>query len=200
MIPRRLLLSLAATLLIAVPTSGQRPRNQVSLSVADDLNPVTQAQLTAPSPPETLISRNRSALGGMFEYQRWTGNVAIGAFFEANPSDGHLFDGQKNYIWPLLNMQTGLLATERITRSKESWWFQEGNSVIMSQSLVRNSGFSWDFGLAGGVGVDYTLSHRWALRAGEKLLLNHTGCYDGRQCNEQLRITQDPEIGVVFGW
>jgi hypothetical protein len=139
-----------------------------------------------------------------------TADLSAGVWFETNPSDGSLlvyipmyFNPGYYSIWPLERYEFFALLTEYF-RHKARWqpFLQEGIGFIVTQSLVKNSGWSEDPAPAYGGGVAYRLSPRLKAKVSILTETARTGCYGDPACTNRgsFAISEDPRLGVEWSW
>jgi opacity protein-like surface antigen len=188
-----------ALLCLSLPTLAQR--NDLAVYAVGNFNSASYIYIPGDQP---VAASDKSSLGGGIEYRRWiTPHIAVGPWFEANPSDGKLEWFEHYYIWPVMRYEFATLATEQF---KPQWkiapFFTEGPGFIVTQSLVKNSGWSEDFALFIGAGVDYRILKHWAARAGLTFVDSATGCYGDPTCTtkKSFAVSQDVRAGLAYRW
>jgi hypothetical protein len=197
-------------LMLAATCSAQELRNEIAISAVGNLNSDSYIYLHDYQ-DEPVMTSNKSSVGWGAEYRRWLSpHFAIGPIFEQNPSDGKLLPteegvqpGQgtlKYYTWPQMRYEIGGVATEQFAVGKKyTGFFREGAGGVLTNGY-GNCGWSHDFALITGFGVDYYLKTRTALRAGMNILNTRTGCYGDHTCRETWSNVQDLSLGVSYRW
>jgi opacity protein-like surface antigen len=196
-----------ALLLLTAVAAAQTPRNEVGVFAVGNLNPSYMVGLHRGEFP--IVGGNKSSLGGGAEYRRyWNARNALGLLYVQNPSDGKLLvplspfatPAYLSYIWPVMRYDVTVVETETFTEGKFSPFLQEGGGVVVTNSLVKNSGISWDPAIATGAGVDYALTSRFALRFGATFLTQTQGCYGDPTCKTTWSVARDVRLGAVYRW
>jgi hypothetical protein len=208
--------------LFLVPLAAVAQRNTVTVYAIGNLNTWNFTYIPS-AEMLTMPAHNRSSLGGGVEYvRRLTAELSAGVWFETNPSDGALLlislpslsTPQPNLylgIWPLERYEFFALLTEHF-RNKARWqpFLQEGFGFIVTQSLVKNSGWSEDPAPAYGGGVAYRLSPHCKAKLSMLVETARTGCYGDPACTNRgsfaihpstrsLKPTRRPPRSVRFG-
>jgi hypothetical protein len=157
-----------------------------------------------------MPSHNASKAGGGAEYMRaLSPTVSAGVWFETNRSDGSLLVEVRTPSllawqgWPLEEYNFAALAEETFWH-KARWqpFLQEGFGFIVTQSLVRNSGWSADPAPFYGGGVGYRLSKHWKAKVGMLVWDSRTGCYDDPACTTKgsFAVGNVPRLGLEWAW
>ncbi len=165
-----------------------------------NFNPTVTIHLGDGTP---VKSHYKSSVGVGTEYRHWSGDhYAVGLSYVRNPSDGKLIvNPAQIYIWPLMRYEFAALATERFkVRWRLSPFVAEGPGFIVTQSLVQNSGWSENFALVMGGGVDYRITKRLGARAGLTIFDSAAGCYGDPTCHEAWGMTKDVQVGFAYRW
>jgi hypothetical protein len=178
-------------------------RGDIGFFAVGNFNPTTY--ITIQSTPPTVISSNKSSVGGGFEYRRWLGNHnALGLLFVQNPSNGKLLWGTDILNWPDMRWDLSILATQKVRMGKFTPFLCEGPGVIVTNgngSLEGTmAGWSADFAFVAGLGVEYELSPRLSGRAGMTFLDSRPGCYGDPTCKPTWGVAQDARVGIVYKW
>jgi hypothetical protein len=209
--------SLLFFLLLASATAAAQ-NNQVSVAAVGNFNPVTYIYINQVIP--TMGSSQKSSVGGGIEYDHWfTPYQAFGLMYEQNPSDGKL-KGAANgkwYIWPqtryeFLGMFTQQININRLTYGQEGTgkvnrltpFVQEGAGSVVTHENDKgdNAGAGWSHSLAFAVGIgsDYWVNNKFAVRFGTIILADQTGCYDDPTCRPTWGLTHDLKAGFSWNW
>jgi len=201
--------SATAALLVLGPTSEpagdwRRPvfglRGDVGIFAVGNFNPVTSIYIQ--NNPHTVISSNKSSVGGGVEYRRWLGDHnALGFVYVENPSDTNLLWQGQSYIHPVMRWDMSVLATQRLPIGRFAPFLCEGPGVVATHgSGIDNSGWSGGFAFVAGAGTEYEFSRRSSVRVGITFLDTKGGCYGDATCHAPWGIVEDLRIGVVYKW
>lgn len=200
--------------LLLVSATAMAQSNQVSLEGVGNFNPLTEIFLNQPSPVSiynTVASSQKSSLGGGAEYDHWfSSHEAFGVRYEQNPSDGKLFGrNDKFYIWPQMRMEfLGMFTEEvRVNRLPEqvkrvTSFIKEGAGSVMTHEDDKGdrslAGLSHSLAFAFGVGTDYWVNDKLAVRFSSTVIADQTGCYDDPTCRPTWGLSDD--FGAGFSW
>lgn len=183
-----------AAVCLSVPVLAQR--NEIAIGAIGNWNPVSYIHIQ--NDPHEVISSNRSSVGGGVSYQSWlTGHIALGVQYEQNPSAGKLFWIQKYYRWPQTRHEIAAFSSQQIIARKVSIFVREGAGSILTNGY-GNSGWSHDFALLFGAGVDYRVSPRFVVRTGLTVLTSKTGCYNDKTCKPTWAAIDDASTGLAW--
>lgn len=185
-------------------TTAHAQRNSVTVSGVGNFNPTTWLTLTAMN-DTPMISFNKSSFGGAAEYSRWfTPTVAVGAMYEVNPSDIKFFlaTGKFSIDPHLLHQEVIVLATERQSAGPIMIFEQVGPGVVLTygNEPYDHPGWTADFALVYGGGVERVVNRRVSLVGGLRFLNSKPGCYDDHTCKASWGVTEDGHAGVQIRW
>jgi len=180
-----------------VTSHAKYPRNDVGIFAMGNFNPVSYISIQ--NTPHTVVSSNKSSLGGSAEYRRYLNwRNAIGISYAQNPSDGKLYWNGQNYIWPLMRYETTIIAIQQLRDGAFRPFLVEGVGVIVTNGY-SNSGWSANFvPLVAGVGADYRISAHFDARVEMLYEDAKQGCYDGKACHDANGVVQNAKAGVVW--
>jgi hypothetical protein len=181
-------------------------QNEIGIFAIGNLNPHDYpVTLGNTANPIGILGSNRSALAGGIEYRRSLNPIiSVGGVFTGGPSDGKLqvpawYERQTTYIWPMAEYKLLGLVTERAPHfGKWTPWLSEGFGMMLTDGYA-NSGWTAEPAIPFGFGIDYQVSKRLSVRAGDRWILTRIGCYGDPSCREQFQeVIQEPEIGVAY--
>ena len=173
-------------------------RNDAGIFSAGNFNPVTYISIQ--NVPHTVISSNKSSVGGSAEYRHWfSDRSALGVLYTQNPSDGKLLWQGQNSIWPQMRWDLSILVTERLTARRIAPFVCGGSGVVVTNGY-SNSGWSAGFAFVGGLGTDYQISRRFAARTGVTFFNTKGGCYEDPTCHETWGVVEDVRVGLAYRW
>lgn len=206
--------------LLLAPAIATAQSNQINITGVGNFNPVTYIYLYQPSQAtqnNTVGSSQKSSLGGGAEYDHWFSRYqAFGVRYEQNPSDGKLLGAvnRKWYIWPQMRMEFLGMFTEdvRVNRllpeqsraHRVTSFVQEGAGAVLTHEYgdgdAAGAGWSHSLAYAAGVGSDYWVSDKLAVRISSTLIASATGCYDDPGCRPTWGISHDFDTGFSWTW
>lgn len=195
----------------ALPHAALAQKNQAGVFAVANFNPTNYIRLNTQG-GQYIVSSNSDEAGGAFEYRRGlAGSWQIGVLYAQNETQAKLFwstaydprTGVKvgESVWPLMRYEADVLATRKFPLWKRlSGFVQGGPGWIITDSLVKNSGWSHNFALTGGYGLDVSLSSHVIFRMGNELFLARTGCYGDHTCDASWAVGQNLRSGIVYAW
>ena len=196
------------TLLLTSPLFAQ---NQVGVFAIGNFNPAHYIQLNTQG-GQLIVSSMSDEMGGGAEYRRTIGpDWQVGLLYLQDEVQAKLFWSTAyspntgvtvgESVWPLMRYEADVL----VTRNVPAWhkitpFLQGGPGWIVTDSLVKNSGWSHNFAFVSGYGFDYAVTKRITARVGTTLDLARTGCYGDHTCNASWAVAQNLRAGFVFSW
>lgn len=192
------LLFLAAALAMARPARAQK--NECAVFAVGDFNGGSFIHLNSQGGTPVAVTY-RSAMGGAAACRRWlTPRVAAGVWWEANPSGGELFTSSADpyrYDIALTRAEVVLPVTLRLwTGRRVEPFLEAGPGWIVTHGA--QPGWSENFAIATGAGVDWWLRPGWAVEVGERALNARQGCYGDPTCAAAWAVAQSVRAGVVL--
>jgi len=179
-------------------------QNEVGVFALGNFNPTYPVYLGR---GQEIVGSSESTLGGAAEFRRFFGSYATGLLYMQDASRQRLWVPQgcltsKNmcgdYGFPAMRWNLAVLETEPI-KSFRRWqpFLQEGPGVLVTNGYA-NCGWTGALALVVGAGVDYTVTHRLSLRAGETFTVVRQGCYRDPTCHAPAAVEQDTRIGAFW--
>lgn len=206
-------------LLLLGSAAAAAQNNQITIEGVGNFNPVTYIYLYQPGPvngDNTVGSSQKSSLGGGAEYDHWfTPYQAFGISYEQNPSDGKLLGAinRKWYIWPQMRYEVLGMFTEEfnVNRFNEQTrinrltsFVQEGAGAVLTGEYgdgnAAGAGWSHSMAYAVGIGSDYWVNNRLAVRVSTVFVADQTGCYDDHTCRPTWGVSHDVVTGFSWKW
>ncbi len=198
------LASRAALVQTRQPSPERAPRSALGedtdfgVFVVGNFNPVTYISIQ--NTPHTVVSSNKSSVGGGVEYRHWfSDHNALGLLYVQNPSNGKLFWQGNNYIWPQMRWDLSVLATQKFDAKRFAPFVSEGPGIVLTNGY-KNCGWSGGIAIVVGLGTEYRISSRLSGRTGVTFLETKSGCYEDPTCRQTWGTVEDIRTGFIYRW
>lgn len=207
---KNLLAYLLLGLLCLCPPVLLGQRNEVSLAGLGNFNPVYWVGLHHGAFPIVGVNQSflekgssKSTAGGALEYRYyWNDRNALGVLAEVNPSSIDLYapntTGFMPALQPDIRYDFDVLETQTFNATGRIRPFmQEGVGAALTDGYTQ-AGWSAEFAIVLGSGVDFQLTKHFSLRLADTFLTQKNGCYDDPTCQGSWGVVQNVRAGFTF--
>jgi hypothetical protein len=190
---------LSALLALVICATANAQKNEAAAYALGNFNPAYFATQTG----QIFAGDNTAAIGYGVDYNRTlTKHNAIGILVGQDSVQAELFEGNNSFFrWKLRRYEVSILASQQFTRKRLTGFIFEGPGAIVTNGGAALSGWTGNFAIVTGFGVEYSFTKHFGERTRVSFEDSNTGCYGDRLCNQaRWSVAQDLWSGLSFRW